>query len=331
MVSTHLKNISPIGSFPQVVVKTKNIWNHQLAKNWRNASCEMKGPRALIESSEISWHVVMTHRFDHLHTHLDRPRLEVTAQLGIFSGSFWVQRKWKKSGNYRRIWINITLFTRVLWEPSQVFFFSRISIPSTYHQQLCAINSKVKMFFVFWSQGAAFEKNSGPNLALEIFCQSDGTGSFVHVVQYNVTSESLLNHPKYYIHLVEMGCFNVCVGNSKWRMQSGRLSDIISLAQTKMVLTSADFTSKHLQHRDSRKRWFEHGLAHLLPPHLGEIRIDAVVLAHGLLWCPRICNISGPELCKNDQRALNTLPSHADVPTLVVAWAGFLLHTAGNV
>ena len=35
---------------------------------------------------------------------------------------------------------------------------------------------------------------------------------------------------------------------------------------------------------------------------------------------------SGPELCKNDQRALNTLPSHADVPTLVVAWAGFLLH-----
>lgn len=35
---------------------------------------------------------------------------------------------------------------------------------------------------------------------------------------------------------------------------------------------------------------------------------------------------SGPELCKNHQNALNTLPSHADVPTLVVAWAGFLLH-----
>ena len=28
MVSTHLKNISQIGSFPQVGVKIKNIWNH---------------------------------------------------------------------------------------------------------------------------------------------------------------------------------------------------------------------------------------------------------------------------------------------------------------
>ena len=30
MVSTHLKNISQIGSFPQVEVKIKNIWNHHL-------------------------------------------------------------------------------------------------------------------------------------------------------------------------------------------------------------------------------------------------------------------------------------------------------------
>ena len=28
VVSTHLKNISQIGSFPQVEVKIKNIWNH---------------------------------------------------------------------------------------------------------------------------------------------------------------------------------------------------------------------------------------------------------------------------------------------------------------
>ncbi len=28
MVSSHLKNISQIGSFPQVGVKIKNIWNH---------------------------------------------------------------------------------------------------------------------------------------------------------------------------------------------------------------------------------------------------------------------------------------------------------------
>ena len=30
VVSTHLKNINQIGSFPQVEVKIKNVWNHQL-------------------------------------------------------------------------------------------------------------------------------------------------------------------------------------------------------------------------------------------------------------------------------------------------------------
>ncbi len=30
VVSTHLKNISQIESFPQVGVKIKNIWNHHL-------------------------------------------------------------------------------------------------------------------------------------------------------------------------------------------------------------------------------------------------------------------------------------------------------------
>ena len=32
MVSTHLKNISQIVSFPQVGVKIKNVWNHHLVK-----------------------------------------------------------------------------------------------------------------------------------------------------------------------------------------------------------------------------------------------------------------------------------------------------------
>ena len=32
MVSTHLKNISQIGSFPQIGVKITNIWNHQQAR-----------------------------------------------------------------------------------------------------------------------------------------------------------------------------------------------------------------------------------------------------------------------------------------------------------
>ena len=34
VVSTHLKNISHIGSFPQVGVKIKNIWNHHLGIPW---------------------------------------------------------------------------------------------------------------------------------------------------------------------------------------------------------------------------------------------------------------------------------------------------------
>ena len=34
VVSTHLKNISQVGSFPQVGVKIKNIWNHHLDYKW---------------------------------------------------------------------------------------------------------------------------------------------------------------------------------------------------------------------------------------------------------------------------------------------------------
>ena len=33
-VSTHFKNMSQIGSFPQVGVKIKNLWNHQLDIVW---------------------------------------------------------------------------------------------------------------------------------------------------------------------------------------------------------------------------------------------------------------------------------------------------------
>ena len=37
MVSTHLKNISQIGSFPQVGMKIKNIWNHHLDDKHRRS------------------------------------------------------------------------------------------------------------------------------------------------------------------------------------------------------------------------------------------------------------------------------------------------------
>ena len=35
VVSTHLKNISQIGSFPQVRVKIKSVWNHYLGRIWQ--------------------------------------------------------------------------------------------------------------------------------------------------------------------------------------------------------------------------------------------------------------------------------------------------------
>ena len=38
VVSTHLKNISQIGSFPQVGVKIKNNWNHHLVYFWTYVS-----------------------------------------------------------------------------------------------------------------------------------------------------------------------------------------------------------------------------------------------------------------------------------------------------
>ena len=38
MVSTHLKHISQIGSFPQGSVKIKNVWNHHLVKYWIRTS-----------------------------------------------------------------------------------------------------------------------------------------------------------------------------------------------------------------------------------------------------------------------------------------------------
>ena len=34
MVSTHLKNVRQIGSFPQVTMKIKNIWNHHPNISW---------------------------------------------------------------------------------------------------------------------------------------------------------------------------------------------------------------------------------------------------------------------------------------------------------
>ncbi len=45
VVSTHLKNISQIGSFPQIEVKIKHIWNHRLVFNWDFGGPIFFGPR----------------------------------------------------------------------------------------------------------------------------------------------------------------------------------------------------------------------------------------------------------------------------------------------
>ena len=123
----------------------------------------MKGSEALIESSEISWHVVMTHRFDHLHTHLVVQGWSHCSNWGIGTGSFGY------CFNGRIIWrlpadmVNICKYHIIyLGFVSTIpgVFFSRISIPSTYHQQLCTINSKVKMIFVFFEAKAQLSKKT---------------------------------------------------------------------------------------------------------------------------------------------------------------------------
>ena len=45
VVSTHLKNISQIGSFPQVGVKIKNIWNHHLDNICKDLGAERNSRR----------------------------------------------------------------------------------------------------------------------------------------------------------------------------------------------------------------------------------------------------------------------------------------------
>ena len=50
VVSTHLKNISQIGSFPQVRVKIKSVWNHYLGRIW-----QVLWGKLLSSYSERSW------------------------------------------------------------------------------------------------------------------------------------------------------------------------------------------------------------------------------------------------------------------------------------
>ena len=51
VVSTHLKNISRIGSFPQVGVKIKNIWNHHLVVY---DSIEFPNKSLVVEETEVA-------------------------------------------------------------------------------------------------------------------------------------------------------------------------------------------------------------------------------------------------------------------------------------
>ena len=72
VVSTHLKNISQIGSFPQVGVNIKNIWNHHLVTNAR-----LRSKKKVVDSlppafskhdpldlqGRIPWNTMSTHDF----------------------------------------------------------------------------------------------------------------------------------------------------------------------------------------------------------------------------------------------------------------------------
>ena len=63
MLSTQLKNISQIGSFPQVGVKIKNVWNHHPEKihlrTWGVNSCEFltkQQPNGWFPAFKLSFH-----------------------------------------------------------------------------------------------------------------------------------------------------------------------------------------------------------------------------------------------------------------------------------
>ena len=129
-----------------------------------------------------------------------------------------------------------------------------------------------------------------------------------------------------------MVCFNVCAGNSKWRMQSGRLSDMI-FSQTKIkqklylavqILQASICNIAIIAKDDSNT------VLHTCCHHASEKNHWCCGVCTWIVVMSKDLQHSRPELCKNDQRALNTLPSHADVPTLVVAWAGFCYTLRGT-
>ena len=55
VVSTHLKSVSQIGSFPQVGMKIKNIWNHHLVfiDPLEVANYEHLGVRCVLNASNV--------------------------------------------------------------------------------------------------------------------------------------------------------------------------------------------------------------------------------------------------------------------------------------
>ena len=95
VVSTHLKNISQIGSFPQVGVKIKNIWNHHLAIHSAMGFCHI-GTSGVPSISCKAYH---------------RGRCFFPASEGkaftFFKGlsSWWFQPLWK-------IWVKLDHFPR---------------------------------------------------------------------------------------------------------------------------------------------------------------------------------------------------------------------------
>ena len=100
MVSTQLKNISQIGSFPQIGVKIKNLWNHHLDNNtlpsFLNKNWKVKLAQVL-----VSWKIIPKGYFQAPSKPLGRT-FKSSAVIGL--GATIPSISWKTG--WRELWTN---------------------------------------------------------------------------------------------------------------------------------------------------------------------------------------------------------------------------------
>ena len=84
MVSTHLKNISQIGSFPQVGMNMTNIWNHQLDGKSKGSKFPKSGGCLLTNQSWLTDHGSFKSNCQH------PPKYIRPSKQGLNQGSWWL-------------------------------------------------------------------------------------------------------------------------------------------------------------------------------------------------------------------------------------------------